>query len=117
MLIPESPYQAWYGEAPDQPWRLARECDIKGRFCVLGQSAAEPGPRRRQHPALLIGPDFRAICARPSFADATRWAAARRLSNPAYYKIRQPRQPCSALKEDPEPRPTNIGPFQLFPLS
>jgi hypothetical protein len=42
----------------------------------------------------------------PSFADATRWAAARRLCGPAYYSLCYVCPPCSPLKEDPEPRPT-----------
>jgi hypothetical protein len=36
---------------------------------------------------------------------------------PCVLQIRPPRQPCSSLREDPEPRPTNLGPSQLFPLT
>jgi hypothetical protein len=37
---------------------------------------------------------------------ATRCAAVRQLFGPSYYKAGQLQAPCSAFKEDPEPRPT-----------
>ena len=42
---------------------------------------------RRHHPALLNWTGLRSICPRPSFVEATRWAAARRLSGPACHRF------------------------------